>query len=267
MKRRVRQPAPKIAALKGVSRDGNEVNALREVVEQQAKRILALRMMLRMANLPKPRLPSAQLRADVGRYRQDSKRNPDDHRTRDWLAYSYMQLGKYKRATRLLRHLIKCRPQESWHQRNLGYCYEVLGKQRRAKAAYEAALALDENDGHNRFQLAYWYFGRRQYGRAEELFRQLIERSQSVDLAYCYLGHIFRHRKRYSEAFDSFALALSTNANCETAVHFMLALNHRHKLGHNLATTRPDLAGPITAPPATLGLPNFYEKCGTCQDK
>lgn len=90
----------------------------------------------------------------------------------------------------------------------LGHLYNDSARQEKAIATFEAALALDDNDGPTLFSLGEVYLQHGDFDKAEKLFRKLEANNDARPAALAGLGKVALAKRDYASAVDDFEGAL-----------------------------------------------------------
>jgi tetratricopeptide (TPR) repeat protein len=126
---------------------------------------------------------------------------------------------------------------------------EESGDKQGAIAVYEEILALDPRFAAAAINLGTIYFHLKQFGRAEEYYRQATEADPGYVLAYFDLGNVLDELERLDESIAAYEKAVALSPRYADA-HYNLALAFERKgepraaLRHWLAYSKIDHQGP-----------------------
>ena len=126
---------------------------------------------------------------------------------------------------------------------------EEAGRLVEAQDGYEAVLALIPGHASSAINLGTIFYGRRDYARAEQLYRMATESDSEYALAFFDLGNVLDELKRMPEAIDAYRRAIELRPDYADA-HYNLALalerhgQRRSALPHWTIYLRLDASGP-----------------------
>jgi tetratricopeptide (TPR) repeat protein len=126
---------------------------------------------------------------------------------------------------------------------------EEAGRVGEAQDGYEAVLALIPGHASSAINLGTIFYGRRDYARAEQLYRMATESDSSYALAFFDLGNVLDELKRMSDAIEAYRRAIELRPDYADA-HYNLALalerhgQPRSALAHWTIYLRLDGSGP-----------------------
>lgn len=126
---------------------------------------------------------------------------------------------------------------------------EEAGKLEEAVEGYEAILAESPVHAPSAINLGTIYYHRKDYQRAEQLYRSATEADPNYALAFFDLGNVLDELERLSEAIDAYDAAIRLVPNYADA-HYNLALAYeriqmqRKALRHWTAYAKLDAQGP-----------------------
>jgi tetratricopeptide (TPR) repeat protein len=126
---------------------------------------------------------------------------------------------------------------------------EEAGRAGEAQEGYEAVLGLVPGHASSAINLGTIFYGRRDYARAEQLYRMATESDSSYALAFFDLGNVLDELKRMSDAIDAYRRAIELRPDYADA-HYNLALalerhgQRRSALPHWTIYLRLDASGP-----------------------
>ena len=126
---------------------------------------------------------------------------------------------------------------------------EEAGRLAEAQDGYESVLAIIPGHASSAINLGTIFYGRRDYVRAEQLYRMATESDSSYALAFFDLGNVLDELKRMPEAIEAYRRAIELRADYADA-HYNLALalerngQRRSALPHWTIYLRLDASGP-----------------------
>ncbi len=130
--------------------------------------------------------------------------------------------------------------------------HEEAGRTDEATHAYEAVLTLLPGHPASAINLGTIFYGRRDYGRAEQFYRLATESDPGYALAFFDLGNVLDELKRMPEAMAAYRRAIALQPRYADA-HYNLALSlerhgqRRSALAHWTAYLRLEESGPWAA--------------------
>jgi tetratricopeptide (TPR) repeat protein len=126
---------------------------------------------------------------------------------------------------------------------------EEAGRVGEAQDGYESVLAIIPGHASSAINLGTIFYGRRDYARAEQLYRMATESDSSYALAFFDLGNVLDELKRMPDAIDAYRRAIELRPDYADA-HYNLALalerhgQRRSALLHWTIYLRLDASGP-----------------------
>jgi tetratricopeptide (TPR) repeat protein len=126
---------------------------------------------------------------------------------------------------------------------------EEAGRADEAQDGYESVLALLPGHASSAINLGTIFYGRRDYSRAEQLYRMATESDSSYALAFFDLGNVLDEMKRLPDAIAAYRRAIELRSDYADA-HYNLALalerngQRRSALPHWTIYLRLDASGP-----------------------
>jgi tetratricopeptide (TPR) repeat protein len=144
------------------------------------------------------------------------------------------------------------REQQAAHQFSLAVQAEEAGLIDDAAAQYEAVLLAHPGHAASAINLGTIFYNRRDYARAEQLYRMATESDGCYALAFFDLGNVLDELKRMPEAIAAYRRAIELQRNYADA-HYNLALalerngQRRSALPHWTTYLRLDGKGPWAA--------------------
>ncbi len=127
--------------------------------------------------------------------------------------------------------------------------HEEAGRLEEAISAYEAVLGLLPGHPPSAINLGTIFYGRRDYGRAEQFYRMATEGDPGYALAFFDLGNVLDELKRMPDAIAAYRRAIALQPGYADA-HYNLALalerhgQRRSALGHWTVYLRLERSGP-----------------------
>jgi tetratricopeptide (TPR) repeat protein len=108
----------------------------------------------------------------------------------------------------LLEQAVAISPHEARFRANLAQAYLAAGEEERAEATAREAIALDREDSHAHYVLAFTLEAQRRWSEAEDACRDAIAAFEGWTDHHALLGHLLQQQGRLPEARDAFEAAI-----------------------------------------------------------
>jgi len=130
---------------------------------------------------------------------------PDDIALLITLGDTYLEAGNPKKAVEVFAKLTEMEPDAPALFCRLGDARAATGEYDGAEAAYARAISIEPTDAHRFYNaLGTVLFRKKQYGRAEKVLRQSLERQPDQPLVYCDLGDILVRQGKPGEGTEAY---------------------------------------------------------------
>ncbi len=136
--------------------------------------------------------------------------NPYDPNIHNALGLVYYHKERFDKAEAAYLKAVELDPKHSDAQHNLGTLYLYLGQTDQAVSRFNEALAVDtyRNQANSLNGLGWAYFKKQDYVRAEQYFKDVIERDRRYLIAYDNLAKVYMATGRIDDAMARLNAAL-----------------------------------------------------------
>jgi Tfp pilus assembly protein PilF len=150
--------------------------------------------------------------------------NPEDYRTRELLADTYMQTGLSAAAETEFRKVLGSRKGYVPAIVGLGYIAANRGETEEAEKLFLVALDLDSTNVDAMHRLGYIYLERNDITRAISLFREVIKHEPLVANHYDSLGDAYMKAELYEKAEEAYQMAVGLDSKAGHAKEMLKKL-------------------------------------------
>lgn len=164
-----------------------------------------------LSNLGSLEVSRGNLDVGVGHYRQALELDPGMTAIRFALAKALADAGRLDGAVEQYRDVLQMEPRNVGARLNLGLALARQGKVDEARGMHREVLDLDITDAQAAEALSHLAGLEAQqgdFGRAESLYRQAVERAPSSGGAWFGLGNLLGRQGRYKDAIEAYQAAL-----------------------------------------------------------
>ncbi|MBZ0270399.1 tetratricopeptide repeat protein [bacterium] len=151
--------------------------------------------------------------------------NPYDSQIHNALGLIYFHKERFEKAEAAYNEALRLDPKNSNARHNLGTLYLYLGRYNEATSSFTEALADDtyRNQANTLNGLGWAAYKQQDYVRAEQYFKEVLDRDARYLIAYDNLAKVYMATDRYDEAIEQLNYVLTLNAEYPEA-HLDLAL-------------------------------------------